>query len=107
METTYIPNGKVLIVHIKDDIDHHSVEKMRRKMDNEITRHMPRKIVFDFSRVTFMDSAGIGFIIGRYKMLKMIGGNLEIQNVNLSTKKILEMSGIVKLVPVKDMLKAN
>ena len=43
-------------------------------MDNEITRFMPRKVVFDFSKVSFMDSAGIGLLIGRYKLTKMLGG---------------------------------
>ena len=64
---------------------------------------MPRKTVFDFSRVTFMDSAGIGMIIGRYKMMKLIGGSLEIENVNESSKKILEMSGILKIIPISEL----
>ena len=69
-------------------------------MDYEITRFMPRKVVFDFSKVSFMDSAGIGLLIGRYKLAKMLGGNTEIINANLSIKKVLEMSGVVRIIPV-------
>ena len=91
-----------MLVEITEDIDHHVAEKIRRKIDEEITRYMPRKTVFDFSRVTFMDSAGIGMIIGRYKMMKLIGGSLEIVNVGTQTKRILEMSGIGKIIPMRD-----
>ena len=69
-------------------------------MDNEITRYMPRKTIFDFSRVTFMDSAGIGMLIGRYKMMKLIGGSLEIVNISQTVRRILEMSGINKIIPM-------
>lgn len=100
MKINYVENDKSLVVEITEEIDHHVADKIRRSVDNEITRYMPRKTIFDFSRVTFMDSAGIGMIIGRYKMMKLIGGSLEIQNVSDSAKKILEMSGILKIIKV-------
>ncbi len=103
MNINYNQNEKVLCIEITEEIDHHAADKIRRKVDNEITRYMPRKTVFDFSRVTFMDSAGIGMIIGRYKMMKLIGGSLEIENVNESSKKILEMSGILKIIPISEL----
>ena len=96
----YIKTDKLLVVKIIEEIDHHTTEKIRRKIDNEITRYMPRKVILDFNKVSFMDSAGIGMIIGRYKMMKMLGGSLEIKNVNDSAKKILEMSGIMKIIQV-------
>lgn len=92
---------KQLVVEITEEIDHHVAEKIRRKVDNEITRYMPRKTIFDFSRVSFMDSAGIGMLIGRYKMMKLIGGSLEIVNISETVKRILEMSGINKIIPIK------
>ena len=103
MNINYINEDKLLYIEITEEIDHHIADKIRRKVDNEITRYMPRKTIFDFSRVTFMDSAGIGMIIGRYKMMKLIGGRLEIENVSEATKKILEMSGILKIIPVKEL----
>ena len=91
---------KQLVVEITEEIDHHVAEKIRRKVDNEITRYMPRKTIFDFSRVSFMDSAGIGMIIGRYKMMKLIGGSLEIINISQTVRRILEMSGVNKIIPM-------
>ena len=70
-------------------------------MHYEITRFMPRKVMFDFSKVSFMDSAGIGLLIGRYKLIKLLGGNAEIINTNKSIEKVLEMSGIVKIIPIQ------
>ncbi len=100
MEVNYEKEKKTLNIEITEEIDHHYADKLRRKIDNEITRYMPRKTIFDFNRVSFMDSAGIGMIIGRYKMMKLIGGDLEIKNANESVNKILEMSGIKKIIKI-------
>lgn len=89
-----------LYIQITEEIDHYSTQIIRRKMDNEITRFMPRKVVFDFSKVSFMDSAGIGLLIGRYKLAKMLGGVAEITNTSKSIEKVLEMSGITRIIPI-------
>lgn len=75
MNSVFFEKDKTLLVEITEEIDHHSTEKMRRKIDDDITRYMPRKVIFDFDKVFFMDSAGIGMIIGRYKMVNMLGRN--------------------------------
>ena len=59
---------------------------------------MPKTVIFDFNRVSGMDSAGIGLLIGRYKLIKMLGGNLEIANISTSVRKIFEMSGLFKII---------
>ena len=100
MESKFYEEDKLLIFKITDEIDDCSVQKIRRKADYEIERYMPRKVVFDFDSVTFMDSAGIGLIIGRYKFTNMLGGKLEVANLTQSVKKIFEMSGILKLIPI-------
>lgn len=93
---------KLLIFKLTEDVDQHTSEKIRRKMDNEITRYMPRKVLFDFNEVSFMDSAGIGLIIGRYKVAKLFGGEVEIANARPSVKKVLEMSGITRIIKIND-----
>lgn len=107
MECTYLPKDKVLTLKLTEEIDENTTEKIRRKIDNEITRFLPRKVVFNFSNVTFMDSAGIGMLLGRYKVIKMLGGTLEIVNVNRQIKKLFEMSGILKIIPITDNLEEN
>ena len=90
MESKFYEEDKLLVFKIKDEIDDCSVQKIRRKADYEIERYMPRKVVFDFNSVTFMDSAGIGLIIGRYKFTNMLGGKLEVANLTQSVKKYLK-----------------
>ncbi len=107
MDSKFYEEDKLLIFKITDEIDDCSVQRIRRKADYEMERYMPKKVVFDFSCVTFMDSAGIGMIIGRYKFANMIGARLEVSNLTQSVKKIFEMSGILKLIPVTQDLQVS
>ena len=99
MKSEYKDLDKLLILKVTEEIDHHTTEKIRRKMDNEITRYMPRKVLFDFNEVSFMDSAGIGLLIGRYKLVDMLGGKVEVTNLTTPVRKIFEMSGVLKIIP--------
>ena len=103
MESKFYEEDKLLIFRITDEIDDFSVQKIRRRADYEIERYMPKKVIFDFDSVTFMDSAGIGLIIGRYKFVKMLGGTVELANLTSSIKKIFEMSGILRLIPITNL----
>ena len=100
MESKFYKEDKLLVCKISEEIDDCSVQKIRRRVDYEIKRYMPKRVVFDFDSVTFMDSAGIGLIIGRYKFANMLGAKLEVTNLTPSVQKIFEMSGILKLIPV-------
>ena len=103
MESKFYEEKKLLVFKITDEIDDCSVQKIRRRADYEIERYMPRKVVFDFDSVTFMDSSGIGLIIGRYKFTNMLGGKFEVANLTQNVRKIFEMSGILKLIPVTEI----
>lgn len=103
MESKFYEEDKLLIFKITDEIDDYSAQKIRRKADYEIERYMPKKVIFDFNSVTFMDSAGIGLIIGRYKFAKMLGGTVELANLTSNIKKIFEMSGILRLIPITNL----
>lgn len=103
MESKFYDKDKLLILKITDEIDDYNVQNIRRKADYEIERYMPKKIIFDFDSVTFMDSAGIGLIIGRYKFANMIGAKLELSNLTQSVRRIFDMSGILKLIPTVDL----
>lgn len=81
MESKFYEKDKLLVFKITDEIDECSVQKIRGKADYEIERYMPERIIFDFNNVTFMDSAGIGLIIGRYKFANMLGAKLDIANL--------------------------
>ena len=102
MTSEYKKQDKLLILKITEEIDHHTSEKIRKRADYEIQIHIPKKVIFDFENVTFMDSSGIGMIIGRYKIIKMLGGELEIKNVSRSIRKVFEMSGITKIIKLEE-----
>lgn len=102
MNVNHFIENKTLIFEITEELDHHVSEKIRKRADYEIQRFMPKKVIFDFKRVGFMDSAGIGLIIGRYKQTQIYGGKLELINVSDKLKKIFEMSGILKIIEITD-----
>ena len=104
MEVKYLNTSKTLIIKITEEIDEFEVKEIRRKADYEIERYSPRKVIFDFDRVTFMDSSGIGMIIGRYKQVTMLGGKMELTNLTESVRKIFELSGILRLIPEVDLI---
>lgn len=98
MNFKHFVDEKILLIEFTEDIDHHLTEEIRRRVDYEIQRLFPRKIVFDFDRVSFMDSAGIGLLLGRYKLALTYGAKIEIINVKNQIKRILDMSGIGKVM---------
>ena len=98
METKFFENQKLLIFKITEEIDECKAKEIRRRADYEIERFMPKKVVFDFDSVTFMDSAGIGMVIGRYKQAAMLGGEVYLANLTDSVRKIFAMSGVLKLI---------
>ena len=102
LDITYLKDDKTLLLKITEELDHHTVEKIRRKADYEIEKYIPSKVVFDFNGVSFMDSAGIGLILGRYKNVSILGGELEVINVNEQVIKILNMSGLSRLIKIKE-----
>jgi len=102
MKVTYDNENKLLKLQMTEEIDHCMAEKIRNKADFEIQQHMPQKIVMDFDNVSFMDSAGIGMILGRYKTAKLVGSTLNLSNVKPAIKKVLEMSGVLKIIPITD-----
>lgn len=99
MEVKYYEKERLLLFKITEEIDEFEVKKIRRRADYEIERFSPKRVVFDFDNVTFMDSAGIGMVIGRYKQTALLGGKMELANLTDSVRKIFQMSGVLKLIP--------
>ena len=100
MNVKHYVEDKVIVLEIREELEHHGTEKIRRRADYEIQRFMPKRVILDFNRVVFMDSAGIGLVIGRYKTTCCYGGKLEIANVSTKLRRIFEMSGILKIIPI-------
>ena len=71
---------------------------MRSKIDEAVERAYPEVLVLDFGGVTFMDSSGIGLVMGRWKLMRDISGRVVIENAPKTIKKVMKMSGIEKLI---------
>ncbi len=98
----YKKETKTLILRVTEEIDQHTADRIRRKLDSEIEIYTPKKVVFDFNGIEFMDSSGIGMVLGRYKLVRMLGGEFEIINVNKRLKRIFDMSGVSRIINIKD-----
>lgn len=96
----YNRQEKTLFILLDEEIDQDTVDKIKRNIDDEIERYIPRKVVFDFSNITFMDSSGIGMLLGRYKLIKLIDAEMEIDNVSRTIKRIFDMSGIERIIKI-------
>lgn len=94
-----------LIVHITDDLDHHKVISLREKADSLILRERIKNIVFDFDGVTFMDSSGIGMIMGRYKKVIFTGGKVGVAGVGSNVDRIFRLSGLYKIIEKYETVK--
>lgn len=89
-----------LIVKFKGELDHHSSEASREKIDEWYYDKLKKNIVFDLRELNFMDSSGIGLLMARYKMCSENGGKVLIVNDNQNIQRILRMSGILKIIDV-------
>ncbi|ARC84516.1 anti-sigma F factor antagonist [Clostridium argentinense CDC 2741] len=91
-----------LIVELMGELDHHNASEVRNKIDDMLDRDNINKLIMNFSGVSFMDSSGIGAVIGRYKKLSMKGGKLCITNLKPSVKRVFELSGLFKIIDIYD-----
>ncbi len=89
--------GEVLTVYLKGEIDHHSARGMREEIDKAVEFNMPSLLILDFSEVTFMDSSGIGLVMGRFKILQKNGAKLNLSNLSGNIYKIMKLAGIDRL----------
>ena len=102
MDTMFHLKDSMLVAELCGEIDHHVCDKIREDIDKELELYEVKHLVFDFKGVTFMDSSGIGVVLGRYKKLKKNGGTVTIRSANKLVKQILDRSGIFTLMEYKE-----
>ena len=90
--------GRTLLIHLHADLDHHYALQIREKADKMIEQEGIKNIVFDFTGVEFMDSSGIGMIMGRYKKVIFSGGKVGVMGVGRNVDRIFTYSGLYKIV---------
>ena len=98
MEVKVETIGTTLVVKMNGEIDHHTAPEIKEKVERELAIRNIVNIVMDFDGVTFMDSSGIGMIVGRYKQIVARGGKMMLIRVKPQVDRVLEVSGIKKLI---------
>jgi stage II sporulation protein AA (anti-sigma F factor antagonist) len=92
--------GNFVFVRLNGELDHHAVERLRDEIEKELEATHHRGLVLSFRGIDFMDSSGLGLILGRYRSVKERGGKMAICEVSPPLKKLFELSGILKIIPL-------
>lgn len=100
MERNFKILDTCLLIELPKELDHYSADIIREGADRIFARENIKNIVFDFKNTSFMDSSGIGVIIGRYKNVRFIGGSVGAIHVSDRIKKIFTISGLYKIVTI-------
>ena len=88
-------------ISISGEIDHHNAAALRLEADDAIQSNLAPNVRIDFDEVTFMDSSGIGFVLGRYRIVSAYGGNVEVVNLSNKFYMMMKLAGLEKLMSLK------
>ena len=93
--------GDVLEITLWGEIDHHNAVAIRGELDARLYEEHPRKAVLDLSNIEFMDSSGLGLIMGRYSLMQKLGGELTVRDPHPRLVKIFQMAGLERMVTIE------
>ncbi len=100
-------HDKTMIAYLNGEIDHHNTAKIKTTIDIRIESAQPSLLVLDFTNISFMDSSGIGLVMGRYKLMKYIGGNLKIINPSPQIRRVMNLAGFDRLAMIEKIKPYN
>lgn len=96
------PKDNTVVACLSGEIDHHSAKNIRTEIDAMIEKNRPAQLIMDFGEVNFMDSSGIGLVMGRFKTMQEIGGRVIIQNPSMHIKKVMRLAGLDRIASIQD-----
>lgn len=102
MAVTLETEQETLIAVLNGEIDHHCAKEMRSAIDEKIESCQPDVLILDFGGVTFMDSSGIGLIMGRQRRMQEIGGSLIVRNPPAHIRRVMHISGIERIAQIEN-----
>lgn len=102
LENSYVLTKDYMIYKMPMELDHHSVGQISCQIDSMIEGGQVRHLIMDFSETEFMDSSGIGVIIGRFRKMKFFDGKITAMNMSARVEKLFRTAGLHKIVEVKD-----
>ena len=101
MQLELTREGAVLTAALIGELDHHAAAELRQKIDTAVLSCRPRRLTVDLGRLTFMDSSGIGLIMGRYRLMASLGGDLRLAGATPRIERMIRLAGLDKL-PIWD-----
>lgn len=101
MSVRLILRDEALTARISGEIDHHTAREVRTEIDSAAQKVRPKKLYLDFSDVPFMDSSGIGLIMGRLRLMQMWGGSVVLKNISAPVERMIRLSGLTRLVDIE------
>ncbi len=99
--------GRTLHIRLLGEIDHHSAVSLREDLDKLLYAERPERLLLDLSHIEFMDSAGLGLLMGRLRLMKELGGRLVLSHPNARVMKILRLSGMERFMEIDDGAKGE
>lgn len=93
---------KSITAFIQGDIDHHTAKEIREQIDPYVQKEHAKLLKLDFSQVQFMDSSGIGLIMGRYRIMQLLNGSVKVVNIPLHLKRLIKISGLLGLGVIEE-----
>ena len=105
MPTRLDVKENVVTAYLSGEIDHHTAKKIRDEIDNAVEENRPEILVLDFGEVGFMDSSGIGLVMGRFKTMQAVGGKIVVQNPSLHSKKVMRLAGLDRIANIQESAK--
>ncbi len=97
MDVKTTTDEAVTTVYLSGELDHHNAAPLRERVDAIIAKQHPEKLVLDFGGISFMDSSGIGFVMGRYKLMRAVGGELQVRGASARMEKVMRLAGLERL----------
>ncbi len=94
--------GDALVIKIKGELDHHCSKQVREGIDKLLCDGTISDLIFDFEKLQFMDSSGIGVIMGRYKLLQERNGRVFVRNMSNQVKRVFNVSGLYRIIEILD-----
>ena len=100
MPVRIIATEQRVTAYLEGEIDHHTAAFIRAEIDDAIGRYKPHILKLDYSDVTFMDSSGVGLVMGRYRALQPFRGKIIVSNLSEQVYKIMQLAGIEKIAKI-------
>ena len=100
-KVTYFTEGDGLVIKISGEVDHHSAVTLRRSADALIYKFHPAVTFIALADIDFLDSSGLGFILGRHALMQKLGGRAVVLSPNEKVMKIIALAGLERIVEIK------